>query len=101
MNLKVDEKLDHLLEKFRENPKILRYQELQEILLKDKKLSKNLQKFHTLDKYDPSYLEMKRELFQNPLYKEYLSLHQEITYWTYEMSEKLKKVAGSDNHENH
>lgn len=97
----IDEKIRNFLELVKENPDILRFQVLQNDLLEDSSLCKKIQKIHGLNKNDLAYKDLKKELFQNERYKEYLHLDQKITFWTYEMSQKLKDFIGNEKDENY
>jgi len=92
MNNNVEKELEHFLRLLKQNPTILKFQEIQEQILKDKDLLETIRYFHTLEKHDLAYKETKEKLFRNDKYKIYLELNQEITYWTFEMSQKLKEA---------
>lgn len=96
MNETIERNLEHFLRLLKENQQVKDFQNLQKEIMKDKNLLKKIEKLHTLEKYDPAYKETKKELFQNEQYKKYLEINQELTYWTYEISAKLKECTKDD-----
>jgi len=99
MKENVDDKVIKFIEVVKEHPDILNYQVLQNSLLQEKDLLQKIQMLQILNKEDPVYREMKQELFQNKMYREYLSLEQKIQFWTYEMSKKLKELIRNEKDE--
>lgn len=96
MNENIEEKLEEFLRKLKNNETVKQFQKCQEELLKDKEFLKEIETFHELNPYAPSYKDQKQKLFQNETYKEYLNLNQTLLYWTYEMSSKLKACIRND-----
>lgn len=96
MNETIERNLEHFLRLLKENQQVKDFQNLQKEIMKDKNLLKKIENLHTLEKYDPAYKETKKELFQNEQYKKYLEINQELTYWTYEISAKLKECTKDD-----
>jgi len=96
MNETIERNLEHFLRLLKENQQVKDFQNLQKEIMKDKNLLKEIENLHTLEKYDPAYKETKKELFQNEQYKKYLKINQELTYWTYEISAKLKECTKDD-----
>lgn len=101
MNETIEQNLERFLTLLKESQQVKDLESLQKEIMKDKDFLKKIEKLHTLEKYDPAYKETKKELFQNEQYKKYLEINQELTYWTYEISAKLKECTRDDQNENH
>lgn len=90
----MSEELEYLLDKFKTslNDELDEYKALKDKLLKDDVIRDNIEKLHLLNKYDPEYMEIKKELFLNDDYKRFLELENQILFFTINISNKLKSL---------
>lgn len=89
----INEKLNDLIGEIDNNPKVLRLKELKEEIYKDKKLKELLEKFRALDnEFSNEYVELKKQILDNPLVKEYKNLENELYFCVLEINKKLNTL---------
>ena len=89
----VNDKLNELLEEIDNNPKILRLKELKEEIYKDETLKQQLEDFRKLDnEYSSRYIELKKQILENSLVKEYKSLENELYFCVLEINKRLNTL---------
>lgn len=89
----INDNLNELLDEIDNNPKILRLKELKEQIYKDKELKQKLEDFRNLNnEYSSKYIELKKEILDNPLVKEYKTLENELYFCVLEMNKRLNTL---------
>ena len=89
----VKNKLSELLDEIDNNPKILKLQELKEKIYKDITLKQQLKDFRNLDnEYSSKYVELKKQILDNPLVKEYKTLETELYFCVLEINKRLNTL---------
>ena len=89
----INDKLNDLIGEINNNPKVLRLKELKEQIYKDKKLKELLEKLRALDnEFSNEYVELKKQILDNPLVKEYKNLENELYFCVLEINKKLNTL---------
>ena len=89
----ISDKLNELVGEIDNNPKVLRLKELKEQIYKDKKLKELLERFRSLDnEYSDEYVELKKQILDNLLVKEYKILENELYFCVLEINKKLNTL---------
>ena len=89
----INDNLNELLDEIDNNPKIFRLKELKEQIYKDKELKQKLEDFRNLNnEYSSKYIELKKEILDNPLVKEYKTLENELYFCVLEMNKRLNTL---------
>jgi len=65
---------------------------IKEQIKKDQELFELLNKYRTLDKYDPKFIETKKQIIDNKLVKQYHSLENQLYLTVLETNNKLKTL---------
>lgn len=94
MNELLYKKLDELLNTIDNNKEIIRMKKLKEEIYKDKNLKIKLDEYkkECENPYSSKYVELKKELLDNELIKEYRTLENELYFIVLEINKKLNKV---------
>lgn len=91
-NILLIEKVDKFLEVLGKDEIVIKYLEAKDAVLLDKVLLNKIEYFHSLIEGSNEYKKVKHELFQNEIYKRYLSYEQEIFYLILEINSRLKTL---------
>ncbi len=92
MKEKIECKLEELLELLKKDTKIVSFQEKREALLENQNFLKKMKQLQNLDIYSSEYQKLKKELLENPVFKEYKELETEITFFILEINQRLKSL---------
>ena len=92
MNNLLFDKLEELFLKLDNCDEIKLMLIIKEQIKKDQELSELLNKYRTLDKYDPKFLEVKKQIIDNKLVKQYHSLENQLYLTVLETNNKLKTL---------
>ncbi len=102
MNIEIINKLDEIIEIFKNDKDYLKMLELKNKLSNNKELLEKIDKIKNYQSYDDNYVNLKKEVLSNTEYKEYKEL--EIDYFMFikEFNNKLNSLKEkSDACENH
>ena len=94
MNNEINDKLFSLIDSIENNKKIIRMKELNKLLKEDKNLNKKLDEFYKIidNPYSDEYVELKKDILENVLVKEYKQLEKELNFIILEINSKLKSI---------
>lgn len=98
MNQDINIKLEELFIMLDNSSLIIEMKNLKNEIVNDCDLFAKINKIKTLNKYDPSYLELKLDIYNNSNYKRYVELENDLNLLIWEFNSKLKKLIG-DHHE--
>ena len=89
----VNDKLNELLDEIDNNPKILRLRELKEQIYEDEILKQQIEDFRKLDnEYSSRYIELKKQILNNSLVKEYKQLENQLYFCVLEINKRLNTL---------
>ncbi|MDD6224430.1 MAG: hypothetical protein PUB18_05480 [bacterium] len=92
MVFELENKIRDLIEIIDRDSRMIELRYLEEKLLDDKKLLRDIQILQQLDRHDPSYLPLKTEIFENADYCHYQKLENEINFLILEINQILKQL---------
>lgn len=98
MNQDINIKLEELFIMLDNSSLVIEIKKLKEEIMSNSTLLAKINKIKTLNKYDPSYLELKLDIYSNPSYKKYIELENKLNLLIFDFNSKLKKIVG-DKHE--
>ena len=93
MTEEINSKLNDLIDSIDNNLKTVKMKELKERIYNDKILEKKLKEFRELDnKYSKEYVELKRDILDNPIVREYQQLENELYFTVLEINKRLNSL---------
>ena len=92
MDLELIKKVDELLDIFNQNNTIKRIDELKKEIYSDKELKNKLTIFKNSDQYSSNYIELKRDIMNNPKIKEFKKYESDIILLTLSINKKLNSL---------
>jgi len=94
MNEEISLKLDEVISCLKNDPKILRMQELKEMIYSDKQLKKDLEEFNKIKdfEYSDQYISLKSKIIDNPIVREYRELEKELYFTVLKFNSKLNAL---------
>ena len=98
MNQDINIKLEELFIMLDNSSLIIEMKKLKKEIMNNSALLAKIEKIKTLNKYDPSYLELKLDIYNNSDYKKYIELENKLNLIIFDFNNKLKKIVG-DKHE--
>lgn len=100
MNQDINVKLEELFTILDNSSLIIEMKKLKDLILKDNDLLAKINIIKTLNKYDPAYLELKLDIYNNSNYKRYIELENNLNLLIWDFNSKLKKLTGEANESN-
>ena len=94
MNQDINIKLEELFIMLDNSSLIIELKELKKQILNNSDLLAKINKIKTLNKYDPSYMELKLNIYNYPCYKKYVELENKLNLIIFDFNSKLKKIVG-------
>ena len=89
----INSKLNDLIDSIDNNLKTVKMKELKERIYNDKILEKKLKEFRELEnKYSKEYVELKRDILDNSLVREYQQLENELYFTVLEINKRLNSL---------
>lgn len=85
-------KLDELTNELDTSPEIIKMLELKKKIYEDEPLKALLDEYRGLNKYDPKFIGIKKEIINNELIHEYRLLENELYFAILEVNNKLRKI---------
>lgn len=93
MNEKILDRIDNLFKELDNCNEILKMKKLKEEITSNEELKNLLEKYRNMDnKYSKEYVELKKQIIENPLISEYRSLEDELYFTVLEMNKRLNKL---------
>lgn len=93
MTEEINNKLNDLIDSIDNNLKTVKMKELKERIYNDKILEKKLKEFRELEnKYSKEYVELKRDILDNPIVREYQQLENELYFTVLEINKRLNSL---------
>lgn len=93
MNEKILDRIDTLFKELNNCDEILKMKKLKEEITSNEELKNLLEKYRNMDnKYSKEYVELKKQIIENPLISEYRSLEDELYFSVVEMNKRLNKL---------
>ena len=93
MNDLLQKKLDELFVELNNSKEIKQLAFFKEEIKKDNELKVLLEEYHnSANYYDPKIIDIKRQIINNPIIKEYRSLEDELYYSVLEVNKKLETL---------
>ncbi len=93
MNEKILDRIDSLFKELNNCDEILKMKKLKEEITSNEELKNLLEKYRNMDnKYSKEYVELKKQIIENPLISEYRSLEDELYFTVLEMNKRLNKL---------
>ena len=93
MNEKILDRIDTLFKELNNCDEILKMKKLKEEITSNEELKNLLEKYRNMDnKYSKEYVELKKQIIENPLISEYRSLEDELYFTVLEMNKRLNKL---------
>lgn len=93
MTEEINSKLNDLIDSIDNNLKTIKMKELKERIYNDKILEKKLKEFRELEnKYSKEYVELKRDILDNSLVREYQQLENELYFTVLEINKRLNSL---------
>lgn len=92
MNFEIIEKLDEIEKIIKSDIDLKRYKLLKEKIEKDDELINKIKRLKKIDKYDNTYLSLKKEILNNCDYKEYKTLENDMYLLIKEINSKLNSL---------
>lgn len=93
MTEEINSKLNDLIDSIDNNLKTVKMKELKERIYNDKILEKKLKEFRELEnKYSKEYVELKRDILDNSLVREYQELENELYFTVLEINKRLNSL---------
>ena len=93
MTEEINSKLNDLIDSIDNNLKTVKMKELKERIYNDKILEKKLKEFRELEnKYSKEYVELKRDILDNSLVREYQQLENELYFTVLEINKRLNSL---------
>jgi len=94
MNQDINIKLEELFIMLDNSSLIKDMKKLKKEILDNSDLLAKINKIKTLNKYDPSYVELKLDIYNYPCYKKYIELENQLNLLIFDFNSKLKKIVG-------
>lgn len=94
MNQDINIKLEELFIMLDNSSLIKDMKKLKQEILDNSDLLAKINKIKTLNKYDPSYVELKLDIYNYPCYKKYIELENQLNLLIFDFNSKLKKIVG-------
>ncbi|MBR4671932.1 MAG: YlbF family regulator [Bacilli bacterium] len=102
MNIEIINKLDEIIELFKNDKEYNKMLELSNKLSNNKELLDKINKIKDYKSYDDKYIELKKDVINNSDYKEYKELEKDYYLFIREINRKLNSLKEkSDGCENH
>ena len=98
MNQDINIKLEELFIMLDNSSLIIEMKKLKHEIMNNSDLLAKINKIKTLNKYDPLYLGLKLDIYNNSDYKKYIELENNLNLIIFDFNSKLKKIVG-DKHE--
>lgn len=93
MTEQILEKLDNLFNNLDKCDEVIKMKQLKQEIESNEELKCLLEKYHNTDnKYSKEYVELKKQIIENPSINEYRSLENELYFTVLEMNKKLNKL---------
>lgn len=93
MTEEINSKLNDLIDSIDNNLKTVKMKELKERIYNDNILEKKLKEFRELEnKYSKEYVELKRDILDNSLVREYQQLENELYFTVLEINKRLNSL---------
>lgn len=93
MNEKILDRIDNLFKELDNCNEILKMKKLKDEITSNEELKNLLEKYRNMDnKYSKEYVELKKQIIENPLISEYRSLEDELYFTVLEMNKRLNKL---------
>lgn len=92
MNIEIINKLDEIIGLIKSDKDYIRMNQLNNIIMSNKQLIEKINILKTLNTYDEKYLEMKKEIIDNPEFKEYKELEKEYYFFIKEINSRLNTL---------
>lgn len=100
MNQDINIKLEELFIMLDNSSLIKDMKKLKKEIFETSDLLAKINKIKTLNKYDPSYIELKLDIYNYPCYKKYIELENKLNYIIFDFNDKLKRIVGDNGESN-
>ena len=92
MNIEIINKLDEIIDLIKNDKDFIRMNQLNHIIMNDKELINKIDILKSLNNYDDRYLEIKKEIINNSIFKEYKELEKEYYFFIKEINIRLNSL---------
>ena len=94
MNQDINIKLEELFTLLDNSSLINDMKKLKKEIYDNSDLLSKINKIKILNKYDPSYIELKLDIYNYPCYRKYIELENQLNLLVFDFNSKLKKIVG-------